>query len=112
MSYSPPPVLGNVRVEPTPMIVVRKQPGVNQRWGVCAICAHFGRTTRFMLPEESAAYERHFHHCSERHMAELRATDTLAGKAPALFGPTSGDVELREWLRTHRDEVLENRKKV
>lgn len=110
MSYSPPPILG-ARAEPVPMVVVRKQPSENQRWGVCTICREFGRVTRFMLPEESTAYERHFHACSERHAAELHAR-TVPGKAPALFGPRSGDVELREWLAAHRDEVLEGRKRV
>lgn len=104
------PILGERR-EPQEIIVVRRQPAVNQRWGVCTICAHFGRRTRFMLPEESAAYERHFDRCASENMDELRSTETMAGKAPGLFGPESGDVELREWLRQNRTAVLEGRLK-
>lgn len=110
------PILGEDRGDFRPLLVVRQQPAVNQRWAVCLICQHFGRETRFQIPEESAAYERHFAACSDRHMDELKATETLAGKAPGLFGPAVGDVELEQWFDRdggrNRRAVLEGRKRV
>jgi hypothetical protein len=77
----------------------------------CPVCHDLGEETTFRLPEQLALYERHFHDCAARHRDELHAK-TPPGKAPALFGPESGDVELRRWIAENRDLILEGRRKV
>lgn len=111
MSYSPPPILGPTAVVAPLHIVRSAQPAPNQRWVSCAICEQFGGESRFMLPEELRAYERHWDRCAEQHAEALRA-ETLAGKAPGLFGPEAGDVELRRWIARNREPIIEGRKKI
>jgi hypothetical protein len=77
----------------------------------CPVCHDLGEETTFRLPEQLALYERHFDRCAARHADELHAK-TPAGKAPALFGPGSGDVELRRWIAENRDKILEGRRKI
>jgi hypothetical protein len=77
----------------------------------CPVCHDLGEETTFRLPEQLALYERHFDRCAAVHADELHAR-TPAGKAPALFGPESGDVELRAWIAENREAILENRRKI
>jgi hypothetical protein len=77
----------------------------------CPVCHDLGEETTFRLPEQLAKYERHFDQCAARHRDELHAR-TPAGKAPALFGPESGDVELRKWIAENKVPILEGRKRI
>lgn len=105
MSYRPPPILGPTAVTAPLHIVRQAQPAVNQEWVSCPICEQFGGESRFMVPEELRAWERHFDRCAEQHAEQLRA-QTLEGKAPGLFGPDVGDVELRKWIAQHREAII------
>ncbi len=61
---------------------------------------------------EERAYEGHVILCAKRHDAEMEA-ESLRSKAPAIFDPfVSGDVELDRWVRVHREELLEDRKRI
>jgi uncharacterized C2H2 Zn-finger protein len=86
------------------LTVVRMSPGEPKfRCLVCQAVFYEG---------EHRAYERHVVGCAQRNEAELRAM-SLRERAPALFDPErSGDVELGKWIRLHRTELLEGRKKL
>jgi hypothetical protein len=84
---------------------------VNQEWVSCPICEQFGGESRFMVPEELRAWERHFDRCAEQHAEALRG-QTLEGKAPGLFGPEAGDVEMRDWIKRNKTELIEDRKRL
>ncbi len=61
---------------------------------------------------EERVYERHVVACSEVHDAELRAM-SVRQRDPAIFDPqVSGDVELGQWIKRHREALLEDRKKL
>lgn len=75
---------------------------------ICRVC----KEAVFARGEETA-FERHVVRCANRHEDELRAL-SLRAKAPFFFDPrdASRDQDLERWTKAHRDEILENRKKM
>ena len=86
------------------LTVIRMDPGEPRyRCLVCQAVFYDG---------EHRAYERHVVACAEQNDEALRGM-SLRSKAPALFDPfVSGDVERGQWIRAHRDALLEGRKKL
>jgi hypothetical protein len=70
---------------------------------VCRICQE-----RFW---ESRGYERHVVKCYNRNEAEVRE-QSIKERAPTLYGDEAGDPELESWVRKHKTEILEDRKKM
>lgn len=59
-------------------------------------------------------FTRHVEACARRNENELDEAlneAILARKAPALFGPEAGDVELERWFKENAQAILEYRLK-
>ena len=77
----------------------------------CLICKARGERSVFYEGEERA-YERHVARCYDANEAELRM-QSMREKAPGLFDPNrSGDVELGQWIRQHRQSLIRGGKKL
>jgi len=87
------------------LIVIRRNAGAPRYRCLCCNDAVF-------FAGEESAYEAHVVACSRRHDEEMRA-QSLRAKAPGIFDPfQSGDVEFGQWIRRHRAELIEGRRKL
>jgi hypothetical protein len=78
------------------------------KW-ICNVCQEAA-----FAEDEHRQFERHVVRCAAAHEERLREM-SLRHKAPFLFDPQNEDardVDHEAWVKEHRSEVLEGRKKL
>lgn len=65
--------------------------------------AYFCRVCQLpFLESEQKAWIQHTIHCAKEHEEAIREHRDLGTQMPGLFGPDTGDVEKKAWLRQRK----------